>query len=137
MSKHDEFEPDHISSSTDHVLTELRLFGFQPRDDEPDPRPIPEDRVIVGAAADIFDALIATMADTGLDADLDDLLWSTVNAFHRVVERVERMLDDNERAQKQGAARTGRLRGEGRAARSADRHRAASNRPPQRPRTPS
>jgi hypothetical protein len=58
--------------------------------------------VIAGAVADIFDALIATMADTGLDADLDDLLWSTVNSFHRAVERVERTLDDNEQAQKQG-----------------------------------
>ncbi|MBS3961839.1 MAG: hypothetical protein KGZ61_08430, partial [Sandarakinorhabdus sp.] len=102
MSEHDEFEPDHISSPTDHVLTELQLHGFHPRDDEPDPRPIPEDRVIAGAVADIFDALIATMADTGLDADLDDLLWSTVNTFHRAVERVERTLDDNEQAQKQG-----------------------------------
>jgi hypothetical protein len=102
MSDHDEFEPDHTSSPTDHVLTELQLYGFHPREDEPDPRPIPEDRVIAGAVADIFDALIATMADTGLDADLDDLLWSTVNSFHRAVERVERTLDDNEQTQKQG-----------------------------------
>ncbi len=102
MNEHDEFEPNHTSSPTDHALTELQLYGFHPREDEPDPRPIPEDRVIAGAVADIFDALIATMADTGLDADLDDLLWSTVNTFHRAVERVERTLDDNEQAQKQG-----------------------------------
>ena len=37
MSEHDEFEPDHISSPTDHVLTELQLYGFHPRDDEPFP----------------------------------------------------------------------------------------------------
>ena len=51
MSEHDEFEPDHTSSPTDHVLTELQLYGFHPREDEPDPRPIPEDRVIAGAVA--------------------------------------------------------------------------------------
>jgi hypothetical protein len=27
------------------------------------------------------------VADTNLDPDLDDLLWSTVNMFHRAVER--------------------------------------------------
>jgi hypothetical protein len=51
--------------------------GFQ---DEPDPRPLPEARVIGGAVADIFDALIATLRDTRLEPDLDDLLWSTANA---------------------------------------------------------
>ena len=81
MNEHDEFEP--TSSPTDQVLTGLQLYGFHPRNDEPDPRPIPADRVIEGAVADIFDALIATMADTGLDADLNDLLWSTVNTFQR------------------------------------------------------
>jgi hypothetical protein len=40
------------------------------------------------------------MADTRLEPDLDDLLWSTVNLFHRAVGRIERELDDNEQAQK-------------------------------------
>lgn len=102
MSQYDPSDPDHISSSTDQVLTDLQLYGFHPRDDEPDPRPIPEDRVIAGAVADVFDALVATMADTALHADLNDLLWSTVNTFHRAVARIERTLDDNEQAQKQG-----------------------------------
>ncbi|MBW6632350.1 hypothetical protein KXT86_27150, partial [Salmonella enterica subsp. enterica serovar Weltevreden] len=31
---------------------------------------------------------------------LDDLLWSTVNVFHRAAERINRELDDNEQAQK-------------------------------------
>lgn len=50
--------------------------------------------------ADIFDALISTMADTSLDFDLDEIMWSTVNTFHRAVERTERKLDDNEQVQK-------------------------------------
>ena len=100
MSEHDEFEPHHSASPTDHILTELQLYGWRPAEGEPDPRPAPEDRIIEGAVADIFDALIATMADTCLDFDLDELLWSSVNMFHRAVERVERKLDDNEQAQK-------------------------------------
>src|SRR6202030_207942 len=56
--------------------------------------------VIGGAVADIFDAVFAPLADTRLEPDLTDLLWSTVNLFHRAADRVERELDDNEAAQK-------------------------------------
>ena len=94
------FEPLHTSSATDHVLTELQLYGFRPFQDEPDPRPLPEAPRIVGAVADIFDALVATLSETRLEPDLDDLLWSTVNLFHRAVARIARELDDNEQAQK-------------------------------------
>jgi len=55
---------------------------------------------VAGAVADIFDALIATLEDTRLEPDLDDLLWSTVNLFHRATERIQRELDDNEQAQR-------------------------------------
>ena len=71
MSEHDD-EPHHASSPTDHVLTELQLYGYRPLADEPDPRPVPEDTHLAGAVADIFDALIATLADTCLEPDLDD-----------------------------------------------------------------
>ncbi|MFG1379950.1 hypothetical protein V5F85_24305, partial [Xanthobacter autotrophicus ATCC 700551] len=47
-----------------------------------------------------FDALIATFSDTRLEPDLDDLLWSTVNLFHRATGRIERALDDNEQGQR-------------------------------------
>jgi hypothetical protein len=101
-TEHDDtgFEPPHSSSPTDHVLTELQLYGYRPFQDEPDPRPLPEAQTIAGAVADIFDALIATLGDTRLEPDLEDLLWSTVNLFHRATDRIERELDDNEQAQK-------------------------------------
>src|SRR5262249_15869780 len=86
--------------STDHVLTELQLYGYRPFQNEPDPRPLPEANAIAGAVADIFDALVATLSDTRLEPDLADLLWSTVNLFHRAIDRVQRELDDNEDAQK-------------------------------------
>ncbi|RWH49061.1 MAG: DUF2493 domain-containing protein, partial [Mesorhizobium sp.] len=37
---------------------------------------------------------------TRLEPDLDDLLWSVTNVFHRAVLRIERQLDDNEQAQR-------------------------------------
>ncbi|WP_417768764.1 DUF2493 domain-containing protein [Stappia sp.] len=100
MYAHDEFEPDHSTSPTGHVIEALELYGYHPAEGEADPRITPEDTAIQGAVADIFDALISTMADTSLDFDLDEIMWSTVNTFHRAVERIERKLDDNEQAQK-------------------------------------
>ena len=101
-TEHDDtgYEPPHASSSTDHLLSELQLYGHRPFQDEPDPRPLPEPRIAAGAVADIFDALITTLGETRLEPDLDHLLWSTVNLFHRAIDRVQRELDDNEDAQK-------------------------------------
>jgi hypothetical protein len=88
------------SSPTDYVLTELQLHGYRPFHEEPDPRPLPEARTIANAVADIFDALIATLGETRLEPDLENLLWSSVNLFHRATERIEHDLDGNEQAQK-------------------------------------
>lgn len=95
----DDFEPHHASSQTDHALTELQLYGYRPFSDEVDPRPLPDGNALAGAVADMFDALIASFADTRMEADLEPLLWSTVNLFHRAAERAHRDLDDNEVAQ--------------------------------------
>ena len=93
-------EPPHTSSPTEHVLAELQLYGHRPFQDEADPRPLPEADTVGGAVADIFDALVSTLTDTRLEPDLEDLLWSTVNLFHRATDRIGRELDDNEQAQR-------------------------------------
>jgi YspA, cpYpsA-related SLOG family len=102
MTDHDDtgFEPPHVSSPTDDALAELQLHGYRPFQDEPDPRPLPEAPVVAGAVADIFDALVVALTDTRLEPDLEDLLWSAVNLFHRAADRVARELDDNEQAQR-------------------------------------
>ncbi len=96
----DRFEDSPAESPTASLLTELQLFGHRPFSDEPDPRPLPDEPRVHGAMVDIFDALVATLVDTRLEPDLDDLLWAMVNLFHRTVDRVERELDDNEQAQR-------------------------------------
>jgi hypothetical protein len=93
-------EPPHAASPTAHILSELQIYGYHPGQDEPDPRPLPEAQLIAGAVADIFDAFVATLGDTRLEPDLDELLWATVNLFHRAAHRIERDLDKNEQAQK-------------------------------------
>lgn len=100
MSDDNDYEPPHGASPTDHVLTELQLYGYRPFQDEPDPRRLPDGNQLTGAIADIFDALIAPLVDTRLEPDLDNLLWLTVNLFHRAAERVSRELDVNEQAQR-------------------------------------
>ena len=52
---------------------ELQLYGYRPLQDEPDPRPLPDARTVANAVADIFDALIATLGETRLEPDLEEL----------------------------------------------------------------
>ncbi len=91
---------DDEPGSTAYLLQEMQLFGHRPFEDEPDPRPLPEARLAGGAIADMFDGLAGCLIDTRLEPDLEDLLWNLVNLFHRAGERVERVLDDNEQAQR-------------------------------------
>jgi hypothetical protein len=83
------------------LITELQLHGYRPGAGEPDPRPLPDDRLVAGAVADMFDALIATLGETRLEPDLEDLLWAQVNLFQRAAQRIDRDLDTNETVQKQ------------------------------------
>lgn len=92
--------PSTDTSATGELLHELQLYGYRPFADEPDPRPLPESRLVVGAIADLFDALATMFEDTRLEPDLADLLWSQVHLFQRATERVERDLDDNEQRQR-------------------------------------
>ena len=94
-----DFEPRHAASPTAHLLEELQLYGWHPLADEPDPRPLPEpDRASqeIGAAVE---SLANLVADTRLEDDLAELLWSFVNLFHRRIAVLDRALDDNELAQ--------------------------------------
>lgn len=86
--------------STAYLLQEMQLYGYRPFEDEPDHRPLPEDRMATGAIVDMFEGLSSCLIDTRIEPDLEDLLWGIVNVFHRAAERVERELDDNEQAQK-------------------------------------
>jgi len=97
---HDDFEPAHSASQTAHAIQELQLYGYRPFQDEPDPRPMPDGQRLASAVADVFDALVATLADTRMEPDLEELLWGSVNLFHRASARIERSLDDNEQAQR-------------------------------------
>ena len=95
----DRFDPEQTLSQTAWALQELQLYGTRAFEDEPDMRPMPEAQRLIDSVADIFDALVATLADTRMEPDLEELLWGQVNLFHRAAARAERLLDDNETVQ--------------------------------------
>ena len=88
------------ASATAELLDELALHGYRPFQDEPDPRPLPEADRLRGELGGIVESFAALFADTRLEDDLADLLWSFVNLFHRKLDRVEGELDANEQAQR-------------------------------------
>ena len=59
------------------------MYGHRPHQDEPDPRPLPDETAINAGLAGVFETLAGMLEDTRLEPDLEDLLWSTVNLFHR------------------------------------------------------
>ena len=87
-------------SPTAALLDELALTGYRPIGDEQDPRPLPEADVCRQALADAFDAIGWMLNDTRLEEETSDILWQFTNIFHRKVDRVGRVLDDNEQAQR-------------------------------------
>ncbi|MBV9840640.1 MAG: DUF2493 domain-containing protein [Sphingomonadaceae bacterium] len=95
-----DFEPPHDSSPTAHIVDQIELYGFTPSDDEPDPREPADDTRIGRVMEDAFDAIADAIGGTRSEPDGSDLLWGLVNACHRAAERVGRLLDDNEVAQR-------------------------------------
>ena len=93
-------DESHAASPTAHLLDELALYGHRPGQDEPDHRPLPEADMVRAELGAIIDGFAAMLTDTRLENDLDDLLWSFVNLFHRKIGRIERDLDANEQAQR-------------------------------------
>ena len=100
MTTTHDFEPAHHRSATARVIENLELHGYQPSGTDPDPRPLPDTELMAGAISDLFDILGGALRDTGLEPDLDDLLWHLADLFHKKAARAQRQLDDNEDRQK-------------------------------------
>ncbi len=94
----------HAASQTARACEEMALYRSRPGPDEPDTRPMPEPDALAAALAGAVENLAGVLDGTRLEDDLDPLLWAFANIFHRHAGRVERWLDDNEQAQRRGAA---------------------------------
>jgi hypothetical protein len=89
------------STATAAVVDAMLLYGHQPDEGEPDPRPYPESGDLNVMLAGIYSAFIGPLEDTALEPDLPDVLWSLTDLFHRKADRVQRQLDDNELRQRE------------------------------------
>lgn len=87
--------------ATARVVDNLALYGYTPNADEPDCRPIPEPEDLTALVDGLFNALALPLANTALEPDTADLLWSMVDLFHRKLDRVQRFLDENETRQRE------------------------------------
>ena len=75
---HEPFE--HISSPTAAIIDRLAsMHGFKRPADEPDPRPLPEPLSVEAAMGAMVEASMTLLADTALEDELDEVLWSIVN----------------------------------------------------------
>ena len=100
MAHDPDFEPRHAASPTAHIVDQLELYGYTPCGDEPDPRDPADHTLVAEAVSTAFDALTGAIRHTRSEPDAADFLWGLVNACHRAAERVQRLLDDNEDAQR-------------------------------------
>lgn len=89
------------SSPTAHALETLALYGATPPEDETDPRPLPEDDQTACAIGAVVEATHMLLSDTQLEEDLEEILWSLTNIFHRRLALIERRLDENEAEQRE------------------------------------
>ncbi|MEM8986684.1 MAG: DUF2493 domain-containing protein [Pseudomonadota bacterium] len=88
-------------SATGALLDELALYGAKPGTDEADHRLLPSPEQCDEGIAGAMNALASCVADSRLEDDTEDLLWSFVNIFHYRLRKIEKALDRNEAAQRQ------------------------------------
>lgn len=87
-------------TATARVADNLALYGHKPSADEPEYRPMPEPEQLTNIVSCLFSSLTGPFADTALEPDLDDTLWSLVHTLHLKTDRLQRMLDENEMQQR-------------------------------------
>jgi len=86
----------HGTSPTAAVLDRLALHGTLPGDGDTDHRHIPTDGDIECALTCLFEAMSGLLAGSQLESDLEELLWSMTNVFHRRLLQVTKRLDDTD-----------------------------------------
>ncbi|PJR12782.1 DUF2493 domain-containing protein [Sinorhizobium meliloti] len=92
------------ASPTAALLDELALYGVRPNSDEPDFRPLPDLGAVEGGIASMVEAIQSIFVGTRLEDEVEEVLWSVVNIFHRRLTHSQKRLDDNEGRQRTSLA---------------------------------
>lgn len=81
------------TSPTAHLLEEIQLYGLT-ADGDRDYRPLPDADDLAFKIRDVMTGMADIFHDTRLEGDLDEMLWSLVNSFHRRITHTNKRLDD-------------------------------------------
>lgn len=81
------------SSPTAHLLAEMQLYGVT-ADGDRDYRPLPDADALPAQIGDVMANLRDIFADTRLEGEMEEMLWSLVNSFHRRLTHTGKRLDD-------------------------------------------
>lgn len=91
------------TSATGRVSANLSLYGnVHGYSDEHEQRPFPTNETLDGIVASLFSTVSDSLDDTALQPDLQSLLWSLCYLFHRKLDGIQRLLDENESEQRSG-----------------------------------
>ena len=97
----DTFSHEPTSSPTAEIIENMELYGPRPPEDEHDPRPLPDEAIVESSLEAMVEATVSILNDTQLESDLDEVLWSLTNIFHRRLNHIGKRLDDNEANQRE------------------------------------
>lgn len=84
------------SSQTAILLEHLALHGATPEPGEADHRSLPDGDDVELAMATLFETTTSLMRGSQLETDIEELLWSLTNMFHRRLINIQRRFDDND-----------------------------------------
>lgn len=97
----DTFSQEPTTSPTADILETMALYGAKPPADEPDPRPLPDEASVECSLEALIEATVSILHNTQLEDDLDEVLWSVTDIFHRRLMHIEKRLGDNEGKQRE------------------------------------
>jgi len=84
------------TSQTAHMLDHLALHGATPAPDETDHRDLPQDDEVELAMVTLFETTSSLLSGSQLEDDLEEMLWSLTNVFHRRLTHLKKRFDDND-----------------------------------------
>ena len=92
-------QPDHQShqsSQTAAIIEHLSLHGAKPASGETDHRELPQTDEVELAMVTLFETTAGLLTGSQLEDDLDEMLWSLTNIFHRRLTHLQKRRDDND-----------------------------------------
>lgn len=82
------------SSQTAAIIEQLATYGAKPSVDDVDHRLMPEDELIEHSIQTLFIATQELFTGSQLEDDVEEILWSITNIFHRRMTSVRKRVDD-------------------------------------------